>query len=402
MSEARQLFMEVSLAAQKQSFSEVEALNTFRGPQGPRGEPGGIDNLVINGKEAVPVDGKNTINLTAADVYALPSGGTAVNANALNGKSADEYILKTDTAADSAKLGGKAPEYYLQPRNLLDNSWWEVLKEIVNQRGQTSFTGASGINTGYIAIDRWLFYGTGTTFNIADGGIEAVNDGSATCGSAQRLTSGIIEVGKTYTLACKAKVTGTCYLSYGISSTANTASSDALETETDTVHVFTFTAGTSTDGQYNFRIRSTAEAATIKVGWMALYEGEYTANNLPPYVPKGYAAELAECQRYYYQIKAYWKWLASGICTSATQACITMKLPTTMRVSPSIIIPQTELIRVKCGSVNSQVPSAIECVNASVAKDIIQLNCTVSGATVGDVAMLYFDNAGVLEISADL
>lgn len=91
MSEARQLFMEVSLAAQKQSFSEVEALNTFRGPQGPRGEPGGIDNLVINGKEAVPVDGKNTINLTAADVYALPSGGTAVNANALNGKGAEFY-----------------------------------------------------------------------------------------------------------------------------------------------------------------------------------------------------------------------------------------------------------------------------------------------------------------------
>lgn len=40
MSEARQLFMEVSLAAQKQSFSEVEALNTFRGPQGPKGDKG--------------------------------------------------------------------------------------------------------------------------------------------------------------------------------------------------------------------------------------------------------------------------------------------------------------------------------------------------------------------------
>lgn len=39
MSEARQLFMEVSLAAQKQSFSEVEAINTFRGP---KGEQGGI------------------------------------------------------------------------------------------------------------------------------------------------------------------------------------------------------------------------------------------------------------------------------------------------------------------------------------------------------------------------
>lgn len=91
MSEARQLFMEVSLAAQKQSFSEVEALNTFRGPQGPKGDPGSIDNLVINGKESVQVDGKNTINLIPEDVGALPSDGTAVNANALNGKDAEYY-----------------------------------------------------------------------------------------------------------------------------------------------------------------------------------------------------------------------------------------------------------------------------------------------------------------------
>lgn len=33
--------------------------------------------------------------------------------------------------------------------------------------------------------------------------------------------------------------------------------------------------------------------------WAALYEGEYTAETLPEYRPKGYAAELAECQRYY-------------------------------------------------------------------------------------------------------
>ena len=32
--------------------------------------------------------------------------------------------------------------------------------------------------------------------------------------------------------------------------------------------------------------------------WAALYEGAYTADTLPPYVPKGYAAELAECMRY--------------------------------------------------------------------------------------------------------
>jgi hypothetical protein len=34
---------------------------------------------------------------------------------------------------------------------------------------------------------------------------------------------------------------------------------------------------------------------------VALYEGSYTADTLPEYQPKGYAAELAECRRYYRQ-----------------------------------------------------------------------------------------------------
>lgn len=36
-----------------------------------------------------------------------------------------------------------------------------------------------------------------------------------------------------------------------------------------------------------------------QIAWAALYEGAYTADTLPPYQPKGYAVELAECQRYY-------------------------------------------------------------------------------------------------------
>lgn len=33
--------------------------------------------------------------------------------------------------------------------------------------------------------------------------------------------------------------------------------------------------------------------------WAALYEGSYDASTLPAYQPKGYAAELAECKRYF-------------------------------------------------------------------------------------------------------
>lgn len=38
---------------------------------------------------------------------------------------------------------------------------------------------------------------------------------------------------------------------------------------------------------------------TLDIEWVALYEGEYTIDTLPEYQPKGYGAELVECQRYF-------------------------------------------------------------------------------------------------------
>ena len=37
----------------------------------------------------------------------------------------------------------------------------------------------------------------------------------------------------------------------------------------------------------------------VIIKWVALYEGEYTEETMPVYKPKGYAAELAECRRYF-------------------------------------------------------------------------------------------------------
>ena len=43
----------------------------------------------------------------------------------------------------------------------------------------------------------------------------------------------------------------------------------------------------------------TITASGVLITWAALYEGSYTADTLPAYQPKGYAAELAECRRHY-------------------------------------------------------------------------------------------------------
>ena len=44
-----------------------------------------------------------------------PDDNLVINAETLGGKPASSYMLKTDTATDSNKLGGKDPEYYLSP-----------------------------------------------------------------------------------------------------------------------------------------------------------------------------------------------------------------------------------------------------------------------------------------------
>ena len=84
---------------------------------------GRIGSLTINGKAP---DAAGKVELAAADINAL-------------GKDAQ--------AKDSAKLGGKAPAYYIQPRNLLDNG---NFTDPVNQRGQTTYEGGWSWS-----IDRW-------------------------------------------------------------------------------------------------------------------------------------------------------------------------------------------------------------------------------------------------------
>ena len=47
--------------------------------------------------------------------------------------------------------------------------------------------------------------------------------------------------------------------------------------------------------------------------YAALYEGAYTEKNVPPYVPKGYAVELAECQRYFERVQDHIYFSAAGV-----------------------------------------------------------------------------------------
>lgn len=218
--------------------------------------------------------------------------GYGFNATEFDGKTSDSY-----TAADSAKLGGKAPEYYIQPRNLLDNS---DFRNPVNQRGQTSYSGI-----GY-SIDRWMTWNSDSTLTVNENHIT---------------------------------ITGSNYAQYVPSHNDRTISAFAKNISGNLVQLDT-----------GYDANRSSIYVNIPSGsweWAALYEGSYTADTLPPYVPKGYAAELAECQRYYIEIVTQ---PVNGWCYDWGQVNAFVPTPILMRQKNPSVILNTESLFFYIGS----------------------------------------------------
>lgn len=170
----------------------------------------------------------------------------------------------------------------LTPHNLLDNS---DFRNPVNQRGITESS-----ENGYF-IDRWGNY-NGTS-KVVSSGIQV----NANKGSSAFLYQyiNVLRDG-TYTFA--AKVNGNIVLRVIQISGTTVTTIDGNKAGYTGGYLSVLYANDNRF-EFDFRVES---GATITVEWAALYEGSYTADTLPAYVPKGYAAELAECQRYYYRM----------------------------------------------------------------------------------------------------
>ena len=109
-----------------------------------------------------------------------------------------------------------------------------------------------------------------------------------------------------------------------------------MEENVEKIHTFTFTLpeADADSACYNFRIRSSVAEATMEIEWAALYEGEYTAETLPEYQPKGHAAELMECYRYFYKLTNK---TTSGLLTAnGTELRFGVETPIAMRTTPTL------------------------------------------------------------------
>lgn len=158
------------------------------------------------------------------------------------------------------------------PRNFLDNS---DFRNPVNQRGLMTYTGKP-----VYSIDRWQIY---------DGAISVNKGYIGYTGQLFQLIDGL-DLDKTYTFAVKVSDND------GIVLCTGTFNEKISATLGDTkISMATYNAMYA---EVVIEPSSEGDETGVAV-WAALYEGEYTAETLPEYQPKGYGAELLECQKYF-------------------------------------------------------------------------------------------------------
>lgn len=345
---------------------------------GPKGDPGDIKDLTINGKK--PEAG--ALTLTAEDVGAL-------------GKNAQ--------AKDSSKLGGKAPEYYVQPRNLLDNS---DFTNPVTQRG----SGTVSAKYGY-PLDRWQFDKSSETldanssFNPSYPYLVLRNNDSTSGSWAalyHRVPAEALHAGK-YTFAFKMHYNNSMInpVSVLILMDGNiTVLPSALyepDKNKDLIIVIPFTLDKKPTTSVLLAVYAVA-GVTVGFDWAALYEGTYDVDTLPPYVPKGYEAELAECQRYYIPLgsESVWAYLTScSICENANAVEAFIPTPVKMRILPSVSC--VGKLRFMPGDEEITSFTPIRYLSNGI---VIKFGC--ASLATGQIRLVQQYDAGYLELNADL
>ena len=348
-----------------------------------------LDMITVDTNDAVETNISSGINADTFCGYPIDyfvmynvgdgDGGTGGGGNvSINLNGTEEVGEIVPINADTLK--GQTAGYYKTAYNLLDNS---DFRNPVNQRGATSYT-----STGY-SIDRWNAYNP-TSVNINNGYISVI--GSSNTYFRQYIEANNL-YGKTFTVAVKTS-DGKISFATGTYPEAN-PSSETLVASVDAGNFMLYFHAQTTRGAVQVKPDS---GATVNLEWIALYEGEYTAETLPEYIPKGYAHELLECQRYCYVLPEIdGAYCYAGFSDSATNARITINLPVALRSIPTITLNN--------GSENCEVYTSSgskKITNISVRgsdRNGLILNCTTSGLTAWSNCTARFMS---MIISADL
>ena len=259
--------------------------------------------------------------------------------------------------------------------NLLDNS--DFIHPI-NQRGETSKQ-ASWVYW----IDRWLSDTEKTAAQLTSSGIRLPATAEKNLRILQRVPLERIKKGQSYTIAAY-DASGNVFCVSGV------FDGEQLTGDASSGGKYWLSLNKGDNLTYWYCILDAYADITVKC--TALYEGEYTAETLPPYVPKGYAAELAECLRYYRRITATNETFA-GYCANGVSYCM---IPLqTMRIKPSLV-PSGKFYYT-LGNKQGTTTATATAHSANVNRAIIKCAITETGILTGTISPL-----GDIDISADL
>lgn len=356
-------------------------------PKGDKGDTGATPQITVQVKTGEPGTAASVKQTGTAEApvieLTVPRGDTGSLGNlTINGKAPDGAGKVTLTAADLGAMDKNVHMY-----NLLDNS------DFAHPVAQAGVNGAHGA-TGY-AVDRWM-QTSGATVSQAADGLKIVSDKTSwTAGIQQRIEAKrfadvmTFAVRGVFPVACRLFV----YIGSGTTN-FGTAYFQGDAAERTLVLKLTKPDGLTGDEVVNVYISpdtgSTGTAAVVR--WAALYEGEYTAETLPPYVPKGYAAELAECLRYYRRITATNETFA-GYCANGVSYC-TIPLQT-MRIKPTL--NPSGKFYYTLGNKQGTTTATATAHSANVNRAIIKCAITETGILTGTISP-----QGDIDISADL
>lgn len=286
-----------------------------------------------------------------------------------------------DTAKAEANAYTDTAVRKAAPRNLLDNS---DFTNPVNQRG---FVSGREVPAYSYFLDRWVTAGETAYPTFGPEGIGGISNDIC-----QRLDLSAY-IGKKMTLA--------------------------LYSDYETVVCFAAGTVTSNDGWAQIAASPNWECSIVSIAanqwscnfrvpckYAALYEGEYTADTMPRYSPKGYGPELTECQRYYNRIVCSYAnqiVCALTITPGKTVGWGLIPLSQKMRTSPAL----NAVGSFKCfsgASWTSYQPSEISIRGAAPNTEYFFIQVSLPSELTGGVgAFLQFtDNQSYLEFIADL
>ena len=340
----------------------------------------------------VSPDSDGNVKLTSADVGALPSsGGDMTGAINMNGQKISGLNDPTESTEAVRKGYVDGAVKKAAPWNLLDNS---DFTNPVNQRGLKNYSG------NVYTIDRWRI---GNSYSACTVGNDYVlySASGGTSYPRQIIKPTVAMGGKTFTAAVCTRG-GLMAITSGVFPAKTVSATTVFAPAVTISEGVTLVLRKATDGTIDFMFQIN-DGKSLTLRWAALYEGEYTLDTLPEYQTKGYGAELQECRRYYYRILGNKKWIATGAAVNTNEVRIPIKLPTAMRIFPTVTIADSAQTRIKAAEKSSAAPSAISWAAGNEAcNDIMIMNATLAGAAGGDVCTLYLDNNGLIEFSADL